>query len=100
MTIKIKNRNSYDIIYECLSHCKEYENSETFPTTKTRFFTVLGGNNIVFRKVFDNVLIKQDFIEINHNIEHYRDVYKITEKGLKYMEYYEKMKQLLGGYNE
>lgn len=93
--IKIKNRNQYDIIYECLVHCLEYENSITFPNTKSRFTGILGGNSKIAGKMVSNILLKSNLIEINPDIEHYRDVYKITEKGQRYIECYEELKGLL-----
>lgn len=95
MTIKIKNRNHYDIVYECLVHCRDYEKSETFPTTKSRFVYLLGGNSKVAKNIIP-VLTENQLVEVNKEIEHYSDVYKITSKGLEYIEYYEKMRVLLG----
>lgn len=93
--IKIKNRNHYDIIYQCLIHCKKFQNSQNFPTTKTKFYNILGGNSKVLMKIFSEILVGGKLIEINPDIEYYRDVYKITQKGEKYIEYYEKMKKEL-----
>ena len=93
--IKIKNRNHYDIVYQCLIHCKKYEKSQTLPNTRTRFYTILGGNSQVLKKIFSDTILKCGLVEVNPEIEHYRDVYKITKKGEKYIECYENMKGLL-----
>lgn len=95
MIIKIKNRNKYDIIYQCLIHCKRFENAKDFPTIKTRFYMVLGGNSKMMRDILSDILIDGKFIELNPNILHYRDVYRITRKGEKYIECYENMMELL-----
>lgn len=93
--IKIKNRNHYDIIYECIIHCRDYEKSTTFPTTKSRFMSIFGGNSKVAKTIFP-ILTENKLIEINKEVEHYSDVYKPTQRGLDFIEYYEKMKGLLG----
>ena|SRR6187401_2921541 len=97
--IKTKNRNHYDIVYECLKHCRDYEKSVTFPTTRSRIMNIMGGNGNVFKKVFINTILEQVLIEINKDVEHYTEVYKITNYGLSYIEHYEKMRRLLG-YND
>ncbi len=99
MTIKTKNRNHYDIVYECLKHCRDYEKSVTFPTTRTRFITILSGNGNVYKKIFTETLIKQGLIEINQDVEHHTDVYKITGFGETFIYHYESMRKVLG-YND
>ncbi len=94
--IKTKNRNHYDIVYECLKHCRDYEKSVTFPTTRTRFMTILAGNSKVYKQIFTETLIKQKLIQINKNVEHHTDVYKITEKGEAFIFHYENMRKILG----
>ena len=96
MTIKTKNRNHYDIVYECLKHCRDYEKSITFPTTRTRFITILSGNSKVYKQIFTETLIKQGLIEINQDVEHHTDVYKVTDKGKFFIKSYEDMRKVLG----
>ncbi len=94
--IKTKNRNHYDIVYECLKHCRDYEKSITFPTTRSRFMTIFAGNSRVYKKIFLDTIIKNDLIEINKEVEHHTDVYKITYDGEMFIHYYEHMRMLLG----
>ncbi len=96
MTIKTKNRNHYDIVYECLKHCRDYEKSVTFPTTRSRFMTIFAGNTVVFKKIFTETIIKNNLIEINKDVEHHTDVYKVTQEGTNFIYYYESMRRLLG----
>ena len=93
--IKIKNRNQYDIIYESLVYCRDHENSEKFTTTKTRFLMIFGGNSHVFDRIFKEILIKFKLIEINDNVDHYRVVYKITQKRHEYIKHYEQLQTCL-----
>jgi predicted transcriptional regulator len=94
--IKTKNRNHYDIIYECLKHCRDHEKSITFPTTRSRFMTIFAGNTKVFRQIFVDTMMKNNLIEVNKDVDHHTDVYKITHKGSEYIVYYEMMRKLLG----
>src|SRR6476659_7235049 len=94
--IKTKNRNHYDIVYECLKHCRDYERSITFPTTRSRFMTIFAGNAKVFRKIFTETIIKNNLIEINEDVEHHTDVYKLTDKGKGFIYCYENMRKILG----
>ncbi len=94
--IKTKNRNHYDIVYECLKHCRDYEKSVTFPTTRSRFMTIFAGNTRVFKKIFTETIIKNNLIEINKDVEHHTDVYKVTQEGTDFIYYYESMRELLG----
>jgi len=96
MTIKTKNRNHYDIVYECLKHCRDYEKSITFPTTRSRFMTIFAGNSRVYKKIFLDTIMKNDLIEINKDVEHHTDVYKITKNGQMFIDVYEDMRKLLG----
>ncbi len=93
--IKIKNRNHYDIIYECLIHCRDYEKSTTFPTTKSRFMSIFGGNSKVAKTIFP-ILTENELIEVNKEVEHYSDVYKVTDNGYAFIDAYEDMKRRLG----
>ena len=93
--MKIKNRNKYDIIYECLKYCKDNHSSLTAPNTKSRFYTIFGGNSTVGKNIFTNTLIKNNLIIVDPNIEHYADVYMITDKGLNYMKCYEGLQECL-----
>ena len=92
--IKIKNRNQYDIIYECLIHCQKNETSETFANTRSRFNTVVGGNSRV-SKSFADILLNAELIEVNPEVEYYKEVYKVSKKGEEYIEHYQKLKGLL-----
>jgi len=94
--IKTKNRNHYDIVYECLRHCRDYEKSVTFPTTRSRFMTIFAGNSRVFKKIFVETIMKNNLIEINKDVEHHTDVYKVTDKGNDFILYYENMRKVLG----
>ena len=93
--MKIKNRNKYDIIYECLKYCRDNHSSITAPNTKSRFYTIFGGNSIVCKNIFNNTLIKNNLITVDTSIEHYADVYMITDKGLNYMKCYEGLQECL-----
>lgn len=94
--LKIKNRNHYDIIYQCLMHCKKYENSDNFPTTKTKFYTVLGGNSKILKDIFADILVNCKLIEVNPLVNHHKDVYRVTGRGQEYIECYQNMMELLG----
>jgi predicted transcriptional regulator len=61
--------------------------------------TILTGNSRVFKQIFTETLIKRKLIEINKEVEHHTDVYKVTIRGLDFIDSYEAMRGLLG-YNE
>lgn len=94
--MKISNRTIYDSIYQCMILCRDNETSSIYPTTKTRFMTVISGNYSKYKTFVDEQLIKQGLVQENSNVEYYKPVYKITNKGLEYIKTYERLLELLG----
>lgn len=93
----MKNRTYYDTIYQCLVYCRDNTGKKlTLPTTKSMFFRILSGNYDFFNKMFDNGLVGPGLVEVDVDIEHHVDVYKITQKGNDYIHHYEKIQELLG----
>lgn len=94
--VKITNRTFYDSVYQCLVWCRDYENSSTLPTTKSRFLNIIGGNYGYYKKFMDVSLLGQKLIEVNPDIKYHTTIYRITDKGRLYIKTYEKLQELLG----